>query len=253
MVEPIGEADLQAFVDGEIEPLRRFEVADYLANHPAQAAQVMADIRSSAALKILYGEARWHLADGTVGAARKLQHGLHGRRFGFWVARAAGVVALIGFFYFAHLKAGAFEIPDDQTGQPAFVVDAVHAYRTQLLLTHMTSMANMPDYDADEIRAVTEIVVPPLLPGIEVTNIQLVPTHARAGIDAMLQTESLNRIALFAVRADDDAVIPPTVSKSENETTIYWQQGSRWYALTGTDDEQPILQQLALNLSKEKD
>ena len=190
MVEPIGEADLQAFVDGEIEPLRRFEVADYLANHPAQAAQVMADIRSSAALKILYGEARWHLADGTVGAARKLQHGLHGRRFGFWVARAAGVVALIGFFYFAHLKAGAFEIPDDQTGQPAFVVDAVHAYRTQLLLTHMTSMANMPDYDADEIRAVTEIVVPPLLPGIEVTNIQLVPTHARAGIDAMLKTES---------------------------------------------------------------
>ncbi len=253
MVEPISEADLHAFIDGDIEPLRRFEVADYLANNPALATQVMADIRSNAAMKVIYGEARWHVADGTVGAARKLQHGLYGRRFGSWAARAAGIVLVIGFFYFAHLKAGAFEIPDDQTAPPTFIVDAVHAYRTQLLMTHMTSMAGTSNYDADEIRAVTEVVMPTLLPGLEVTNVQLVPTHSKAGVDAMLKTESLGRIALFAVRADDDATIPPTVSKSENETTVYWQRGSLWYALTGTDDEQPILQQLALNLSKEMD
>jgi anti-sigma factor RsiW len=253
MAEAVSETDLQSFVDGELEPVRRFEIAHYLASHPALAAQVMADIGSNQALKVLFGEARWPVAGKTVAAARKLERGLYIGQLMAWAARAAIVLLALGLVYFVHSKAGVFDIADEHSSQKAFVADAVHAYRTQLLLGHVTSLANAHGYDAEEvaqIRAATALNLPSILPGLQVTNVQIVPTHASAGIDAMIKTENNNQVALFAVRTDEDATIPLTVSKSATETTIYWQQGNLLYALTGAEDE-PLLQQLAMNFAKE--
>ncbi len=253
MIEPISDADLHAFIDDRLDPLRRLEVADHLAQHPEQAARVMGDVRSQEALRILFAEARWPVANRTVAAARKLERAFRTRQVFYWTARAAGVVLLVGLGWFAHLKAGAFDLVDhDRSGQKAFVVDAVHAYRTQLLRAQMNSFASTRIYDPKEIRAVTEIVMPPLLPGWQVTDVEVVPTHEGAGIEAMITTDSNGGVALFAARTDQDATIPPTVAKSETETTVYWQQGAVLYALTGTGDE-PRLQQLAAIFVNELD
>ncbi len=251
MVEPIEDSDLHAFIDARIEPLRRLDVLDHLANHPQLAAQVMADLRCNEELKLLYGAAHWKAAAKTVAAAHRLERGLVLQQLGFWSMRAAGIVLLLGIFYFAHLKAGVFEVADEP-GEREFVADAVHAYRTQLLLAHIPAMANSTIYNAEDVRTATEIVMPNPLPGLQVTNVQVVPTHAKAAVDAMFKTQSDSRIALFAVHTSDEKTVPPTVSKSETETTVYWQQGRLLYALTGTDDA-PLLQQMAANFSKESE
>ena len=44
MMDPITDDDLIAFVDGQIDPMRRLDVEAHLAAHPGAAAQVMADL-----------------------------------------------------------------------------------------------------------------------------------------------------------------------------------------------------------------
>ena len=51
MADSITEADLHAFVDGQLEATRRIEVEDYLARHPDAAARIMADMRVQDMLK----------------------------------------------------------------------------------------------------------------------------------------------------------------------------------------------------------
>jgi len=252
MGTPITEADLLAFVDGQIDQPRRFEVMDHLAKNPEAAAQVMQDLSVIQGLKILHASTSQTTPHATIVAARKLERGLYLRSLASWTSRAAGVVLLLGAFSFLHLKAGVFELPDETSGRQAFVADAVHAYRAQLLLAHMPSMARTTLYNSEEIRTATNIVMPPPLPGLELTNVELVPTQTTAGIDAMFKTASDSRIALFAVRTSEEAEVPPTVSRSERETTVYWQRGSLLYALTGTDDA-PVLQRLAANFAKESE
>ncbi len=43
MIDPITDSDLIAFVDGQLDPMRRLEVEAHLAAHPDAAARVMAD------------------------------------------------------------------------------------------------------------------------------------------------------------------------------------------------------------------
>jgi len=252
MGNPVSEADLHAFIDGQIDQTRRFEVLEYLSKNPESASLVMEDLRSIQGLKILHASISRTTPHATIVAARKLERGLYLRSLASWTSRAAGVVLVLGLFSFLHLKAGVFELPDETSGRQAFVADAVHAYRTQLLLAHIPSMARTAAYNSEEIRTATNIVMPPPLPGLELTNVELIPTGATAGIDAMFKTASNSRIALFAVRTSEEAEVPPTVSKSETETTVYWQRGSLLYALTGTDDA-PVLQRLAANFAKESE
>ena len=65
-------------------------------------------------------------------AARRLQHALLLKDVRRWTARAAAVIGLICIGWYAHWQAGAFNASDNDD-TPAFVVDAVHAYRTHLL------------------------------------------------------------------------------------------------------------------------
>ena len=57
MADPIAEADLHAFIDGQLEAARRIEVEDHLARHPDVAAQVMADMRARDMLQLAFAGA----------------------------------------------------------------------------------------------------------------------------------------------------------------------------------------------------
>ncbi|MCE7077887.1 anti-sigma factor, partial [Bordetella bronchiseptica] len=48
--EPVTEIDLNAYVDGQLDPARRIEVEDFLSRHPEEAMRVMADLRQRDAL-----------------------------------------------------------------------------------------------------------------------------------------------------------------------------------------------------------
>ncbi|TXN50239.1 anti-sigma factor, partial [Methylobacterium sp. WL18] len=54
MMDPITDDDLIAFVDGQIDPMRRLDVEAHLAAHPGAAAQVMADLHDRDALRAAF-------------------------------------------------------------------------------------------------------------------------------------------------------------------------------------------------------
>ncbi|MGK0631806.1 anti-sigma factor family protein, partial [Bordetella bronchiseptica] len=49
------EIDLNAYVDGQLDPARRIEVEDFLSRHPEEAMRVMADLRQRDALRWALG------------------------------------------------------------------------------------------------------------------------------------------------------------------------------------------------------
>src|SRR3546814_6420800 len=53
---PVSEVDLCAYVDGQLDIARRIEVEDYLARHPDAAAALMADLKSSDAMRLALGD-----------------------------------------------------------------------------------------------------------------------------------------------------------------------------------------------------
>lgn len=242
MADPIGDDDLQAYVDNQLSPQRQLDVADYLAERPDAAARVFADIRTRGALKLAFEAAMPETSPRIVFAARRLQRALTWKDVRHWSTRAAGVVALIGVGWYAHWQAGAFNIPDNDD-TPAFVVDAVHAYRTHL------ARAQTKMNDAEEAFSKTQIAMPNLKDDWKLSDVQLYPSHAGSSIEATLQAGELGQLSLFATRTEGSHSIEPKISRSDSETTVYWQRGSMFYAVTGKRPEK-VMRIIADTLTK---
>lgn len=91
-IDPIIDADLDAYVDGELDVARRIQVESYLSENPAIAAKVMADLSMKGELRLaLAGESAFGRAE-TRDAARKLERGLSYGRILHSVQRIAAVV-----------------------------------------------------------------------------------------------------------------------------------------------------------------
>jgi anti-sigma factor RsiW len=242
MADPIGDDDLHAYVDNQLTAERQVDVADYLAVHPDAAARVFADIRTRGALRLAYASISPLDTPRVISAARRLQQKLFLKDIGHWAGRAAAVVALICLGWYAHWQAGAFNISEnDET--PAFVVDAVHAYRAHLL----RAQARMND--AEEVFSRTRIAMPNLKKDWKLADVQMYPTHAGSSVEATLTAGELGQLSLFATRTGQSHAIEPTVSRSSSETTVYWQRGSIFYALTGKRPEK-IMRSIADTLMK---
>jgi anti-sigma factor RsiW len=54
-IHPVTESDLLAFVDGRLQPRRRDEVADHLAQCPRDAHRIAADLALLEGLRMLFG------------------------------------------------------------------------------------------------------------------------------------------------------------------------------------------------------
>lgn len=242
MADPIGADDLNAYVDQQLALERQLEVAAYLAAHPDAAAQVFADIRTRGALKLACAASTAAPSRRLVATARRLEHRLQIRELRQWTARAAAVAGLIGIGWYAHWQAGAFTIPADDDA-PAFVVDAVHAYRSHL------ARARTRMEDAEEVFSRTDIAMPRLEDDWRLSDVQTYPSHAGSSIEATLTAGALGQLSLFASRTDRAHAIQPTVARSPNETTVYWQRGSTFYALTGNRPEK-VMRSIADTLMK---
>ena len=83
MTDPITEADLLAFVDGQLDAARRIEVEDYLAHRPETAARVMADLHVRDTLRLAVADAPARPSPALLGrrapARARLSHGAASR------------------------------------------------------------------------------------------------------------------------------------------------------------------------------
>src|SRR5690242_14135389 len=113
MDQPITEQDLQAFVDGQLDPLRRVAVEAYLQDHPAVAAEVMEDLKQRDALRRFLDEPVGEPAEPvlpTEALVRQLDGRLLRRRIAVRLRHAASAAMLVGFGWFAHAALGSFAV-----------------------------------------------------------------------------------------------------------------------------------------------
>ncbi|NLS14965.1 anti-sigma factor [Rhizobium sp. P40RR-XXII] len=234
IVDPIIDTDLDAYVDGELTLGRRVEVESYLSEHPEIAAKVMADMSIRGELRMaLAGEGHVVRAE-TREAARRLERGLvYGRMLGSF-QRVAAIAVLVTTGWVAHTSFGAFTASEvsASTRPPAFVDDAVRAYKTTAVREEI-KQPSVVNYNPEEIRASTAIVLPELPGGWRVTDAQIYPSEFGPSVEMMVDAGKDGHLSLFAVRPGTFAVKDVSHVKRDDVQAAYWQIGEVAYALIG--------------------
>jgi anti-sigma factor RsiW len=250
MSDPITEADLLAYVDDQLDPARRIEVEEHLAHNPEAATRIMADLKDRDTLRLIHAAPLPRPPESIRVAATRLERALAWRELGLKLRRIAAVVTLIGFGWFAHGQVG-LGISDSEASPkpPAFVEDALHAHETALVRARMVSQPETAAYDPGEILAETGIQLPALLEGWHVRDAQVFPSRDGHSVEITADAGELGRVSLFAAHVPVFNVIDPTVARSGEEKTVYWQTGQLAYALTGTGSDKAI-ERAAVRLSR---
>lgn len=235
-VDPIIDADLDAYVDGELDVARRIQVESYLSEHPAIAAKVMADLSVKGELRLaLAGERPFGRAE-TRDAARRLERGLSYGRIFHSMQRIAAVGILVAAGWVAHNSFGAFTATEVAASvpAPAYVEDAVRAYQTAVLREAMPSQTPTT-YSAEDIRAATAIVMPELPKDWKIADVQIFPSEFGPSVEMAIEKADGKRLSLFAVRPGAFEVKPVSHLALEKTEAAYWQIGEVAYALIADD------------------
>jgi anti-sigma factor RsiW len=235
MIEVVSEADLNAYVDDQLDAKRRMAVEDYLAGNPPLAARIMADLRSRDALRLAL-RAPMRAAEGpTLEAAGRLRKTMVWRRMSDKFRKAAAVVFFIGIGWLAHEETGLLRIGGTEAAgvTPPFVADALMAHRTELMRTHMDSQSRPQGYDPAEIKARMDIVMPEMPDDWTVTDVQVFPSRKGGSVELSVAAGTLGHVSIYAVPTQADLLQPPAMAVSGDETTVYWQTGRQAFALTG--------------------
>jgi anti-sigma factor RsiW len=250
MSDPITEADLLAYVDDQLDAARRIEVEEYLAHNPAEAVQVMADLKDRDALRMAFAADLPRPANATLEAASRLERGLVWQALSLKLRRMAAVVALMGFGWFAHSQIG-LGITDSEASPtpPPFVEDALHSHETALLRARMASQPETAHYDPAEILAETGIQLPALPDDWRVLDAQVFPSRDGHSVEISVDASDLGRVSLFAAHVPVFNVIEPTLARFDKAKAVYWQTGQLAYALTGIGGDKAI-ERAAIRVSR---
>ncbi len=233
--DPITETDLHAYIDDQLGVQRRIEVEAHLSRHPDMAARMMSDLRSRDELRLALADQSVVERVATYEAARRLSRALSRDVLLGRLRRIAAVVAFVAIGWFAHGEYGSLGISASiaSAPPPAYVDDAARAHRTALVRASMHSQPGLPDYDPEEIRSATAIVVPKLPQGWQVLDVQVFPSTYGPSVEMAIRSDTLGTLSLFAVRPGGFNVRPTTVAAEDEVTAIYWQLGEVAYALVG--------------------
>jgi anti-sigma factor RsiW len=234
-IDPIIDADLDAYVDGELPLSRRVEVESFLSEHPATAAKVMADMGIRGELRMALAGESAAMRPTTREAARRLEWGLAYGRVLNSVQRVAAVIVLMAAGWVAHTSFGAFTASEVSASVPApsFLDDAVQASRISEARSRMASQPAEPAYDAEDIRAATAIVMPELPKDWHVADSEIFPSQFGPSVELTIDAGGAQRLSLFAVRPGNFAVRDVAQTTRGDVQAAYWQIGEVAYALIG--------------------
>ena len=245
MIDPITDDDLIAFVDGQIDPMRRLDVEAHLANNPEAAARVMAEMHDRDALRACFDRVPGPGPDRNVVLARRFDRNLRWRRVASRLKRAAAIAVLVGAGWLAHDEIGRFGVPDTlaATPDPALIADARQARAVAQLRKSIVAQGD-PVYDRARLQAVTGIDLPALPEGWRVRDIQIFPARHGTGIEIALDAGRFGEASLFATRGIRGG--PATLSGSEDGDVLSWNAGDTAYALSGPADDDALRQAATL-------
>ncbi|TKT69858.1 anti-sigma factor [Aquamicrobium sp. LC103] len=238
VLDPVTEQDLDAYVDDQLEPGRRIEVEAWLAARPAEAARVMADLRSRDELRLALALPGASGRPATSEAARRLERGLRRGRVFARLQQAAAVAILLGAGWAANEIAGPLSVTESVASAPppAYVEDAMRAHRTSVIRAAMASQPEVPDYDPEEIRAMTAIVMPMLPEEWRVKDVQVFPSRFGPSVELSAETDEFGPVSLFAVRPGTFDVVSPTLVPAGRTSAAFFQIGEVAYAVVAAGD-----------------
>lgn len=248
--DPITEADLAAYVDGELGMARRIEVEAHLAARPAEAARVMSDLRARDELRLALSIEPLPVSIATSEAAGRLERSLRRRGIARRFSRAAALALVLGAGWIAHAEFNALGVSQSiaSAPPPAFVADAVRAHGTSELRAGMTSQPEVTRYDRAEILSATAIRVPSLPKGWIVTDVQLFPSTFGPSLEMSLSTKDFGTVSLFAVRPGSFDVVQASAVTEGGATAAFWQVGEVAYALVSTGADRRALEREAASI-----
>ena len=230
--DQMSEIDLDAYVDDQLTAGRRVEVEGHLAGHPALAGRVMADLRARDELRLAFANVPPPTL-GSLSAARRLQRAVwfDTRLSGF--RRVAVVLLLVGAGWVANEQLDSLLVGKvaASTQPPTFVSEAVMAHRTALLRGEMRSQIEAPDYDPDEVRSATAIVMPRLPSGWKALDVQVFPSTYGPSVQMTLAASSFGVVSLYASRPGDRRTEPAEIAHTDGATAAFWRKGEVGYVL----------------------
>lgn len=233
-LDAVTEADLNAYVDNQLDLESRLRVEDYLAGNPAVAARVMADLGIRTTLKLAVRPLEDEVAQPrTRDAARRLSAGLEGRQSFMAMRRVAAIVMLLSAGWLANNAFNPFgpNAVNASTHPPSFLEQAVQAHQTAELRRSMPSQITGGTYDPEGIRAATAIVMPALPADWKVQDVEVFPSDFGPSVEASITTSDGKRISLFAVRPGHFAVDAVKTTALADTEAAWWQVGEVAYAV----------------------
>jgi hypothetical protein len=210
IADRIGEAELNAYVDGQLDPAGRVEVEDHLADHPALAARVMADIAMRDALRLAFPLQNTQAEPQSLAWARKLEGALGRRRFVAGFTRLAAAIAIFALGWGASSGWDRLNRLPDQSA----------------LLAKATKLGEQ-----------VNVRLPQLPKGWSIVDARL--ADVGKGVQLTFATPQFGRLSLVAHSSDDVGIVFPTVNTGE-DTSIHWQLVSDHYELTSNLTGKPL-------------
>ncbi|GEO98892.1 anti-sigma factor family protein [Methylobacterium haplocladii] len=238
MIDPITENDLAAYVDGELNAIRRLDVEAHLARHPEDAARVMADMRDRDALREIFANVTSPGPDRLRTTARRLDRSMAWQRVGARMRRAAAIVVLVGAGWLAHTEIGTFGVPDTyaSTIEPSLVEEAQQARRAVAIRAKTHSQRAVSTYDRADLEEATGLALPDLPNGWSVRDVQVFPARHGLGVEVAIDAGPLGDLSLFATRKAESKGGTDTLTRSTDGATAYWRAGQTAYALSGSGE-----------------
>lgn len=224
MAEQPSEFELHAYVDGQLDPARRFAIESQLAHDPERAAWVMSELSSRTALQLL-AEDPVPVSSEAIEQMRRLTEA-PSKRF---VRRGA-------IFGGLSLAAAASLVLAWPAGTPGYVDYAVSSHRIAMMRANMPSQIEAPVLDAKEIENSTSIDLPVLPADWRVTDVQLFPTDEGPALLVAVTAGDGQRMSLFALKSRSDAPKRPSAVREGLQSVAYWRRNDMSYALTGDGD-----------------
>lgn len=242
--DPEVEADLLALLEGRLGPDRTLAVADYLGERPERTAELLADMRTEAALRMALSAADDPAPPRLVANAHRLQSRLRGQRLLRRVAPFAAAVLLFTAGWTGHVAWQA----TGPAGAPPLVEAALDAQAALELRHWMVSQPENAELNAQEIVAALGVDLPSLPVDWTVRDVQIVATPERPGIAIAVDAPDLGRLLLMVVaRVAQDTENPPTAFEYEGHTIALFERGRSSFVLV---DEFGHPEQLALGADR---
>lgn len=226
--DPEIEADLLAFLQGQLNPDRAYVVADYLAERPERTAELLVDSRNAAALRLALSTAEDPVPPQLVAGARRLQSRLRRHRRLRRVTPFAAAVLLFAAGWTSHLIWQAAR----PASAPPLVEAALDAQAALELRHRMVSQPENAELNEQEIVAALGIDLPALPDDWTVRDVQIVATPERPGIAIAVDAPVLGELLLLAVaRNSEVAEDPPTSFEYQGRIFALFERGRSSFVL----------------------